>query len=350
MELQNLTPYPALLHRGIVDDERLFGSVFLRITYELGADPGPDAELQPAEEQVWPVSAEPWDSEHGPMEGDQVFYRDGVDILLFGSARAPGGRPVEWMDVSVGVGDTFRGGVRVFGERQWMRNGPGLVPSQPRPFRELPLALEHAFGGADEWDELPIPFPDNPRGTGFYLDEERAEGRPLPRIEDPANPLTAWNDRPEPVGVGAVPAGFGPRVRRGVRMHPRTGALVELRPSLYNQAFPGMVAPEANPGDRVVVDGMREDGPLDFRLPRAGVKVGLRFGAEEIERVPYVDQVGIEPDSGRIWVGWRFPFRYRLVPLQLRECFLLPVGDALPPPSDEAFPAAGAEAESVEES
>ena len=35
-----------------------------------------------------------------------------------------------------------------------------------------------------------------------------------------------------------------------------------------------------------------------------------------------VDQIGIEPDENRVFLAWRYPFRYKLIPLQKRACIL----------------------------
>jgi hypothetical protein len=316
MDLTNRTRFPAALYRGCIDEDRLFGSLAVRVTYDLAG-----GRLVPSEEQSWKVSAGPWEGPHGPMAGDNLFRRGGVDLFVFGSARPPGG-PAPRADVTVEVGEHFRHTVAVFGDRVWEKRQGRLVPSEPRPFEAIPLTLANAYGGQDEWDELPVPFPMNPNGKGFALEESSAAGKPLPNVEDPDRLVRNWNDHPEPVGVGAPPDGFGPRVLRGVTFDEDTGRLKELKPRFYNAAFPGMVAPRAAAGDRVCVTGVTGNGPLEFALPPAGLKVRLRFGDEWVEREPAVDQVGVEADARRVFVSYRYPFRYRLVPLQWRACEL----------------------------
>ncbi len=317
MKLENRTRAPALLYRGGVSEDRLFGSVFARVTYRLEG-----RELAVADEQSWEVSTGPWDGEYGPMDSDEVFYRGGVDLFVFGSARAPLGKPVPWLEVTVQVGQEFRHRIWVFGERQWVRQGDKLVPTEPVPFRQIPLTQECAFGGKDEWDKLPVPFPDNPDGKGFYLEEATAEGKPLPNLEDPDNRITRWDDRPEPVGTGATTISFGPRARRGAEFDEETGALKTIKPCFFNSAFPGLVVPAVSAGDEVIVTNVVESGPFHFFVPESPLRVWLRFGEERIERELAVDQIGIEPDAGRVFVAWRHPFRYRLIPLQERECVL----------------------------
>lgn len=318
MKLDNRTPFPAHLFRGVIEDRRMFGSVAARVTYDIVGD-----RLRTAPDQPWLVSPGPWDSEYGPMASDELFYRGGVDVFVFGCARAHLGRAAPRVDIDVRVGPTFRRRLAVFGQRTWMRRGGALVPGPPAPFRAIPLTLANAYGGKGQWDGLTVPFADNPDGRGFYLDEDTAEGGPLPSIEDPANLVRRWDDRPEPVGVCALTMGFGPRLRRAVRFDDATGVLAELRPTFYNAAFPDMIAPKVRPGDRVSITGVREDGPVVFHLPTSSLRVRLAFGQEAGVREPAIDQIGVEVDRMRVFISYRYPFRYQLNPLEKRSCELV---------------------------
>ncbi|MCY1059377.1 DUF2169 domain-containing protein [Nannocystis sp. SCPEA4] len=317
MKLQNSTPYPAHLFRGCIDEQRVLAGVIVRITHDIV-----DGRLRPAADQPWPVSAGPYQSPLGPMPSDQRFVRDGVDVLLFGAARSEGGRAVPRIDVGVQVGRTWRSELVAWGERVWRTGVTGLVPSAPEPVSAVPLTLAHAYGGADEWDGLEVAYPDNPEGRGFYLERSRAHGRLLPNLEDPAAPIRAWDDRPEPVGTGTCPQHFGPRVRRGLDIDATTGAVRQIKPAFFNDAFPKMIAPRALPGDRVEVRGVREDGPLVFSLPPIALRVRVQIGDDGGERTPVLDQIGVDADARRVFLTYRYPFRYVVTPHQRRSCTL----------------------------
>ncbi|MDC0672350.1 DUF2169 family type VI secretion system accessory protein [Nannocystis radixulma] len=317
MKLHNLTPYPAHLFRGCIDEERVLAGVIVRIAHDIV-----DGRLRPAADQPWPVSAGPYQGPLGPMPGDQRFVRDGVDVLLFGAARSDRGRPAPRIDVAVQVGRTWRSELVAWGERVWRTGITGLVPSAPEPVSAVPLTLAHAYGGADEWDGLEVAYPDNPEGRGFYLERSRAHGRLLPNLEDPAAPIRAWDDRPEPVGTGACPQHFGPRVRRGLDIDATTGAVRQIKPAFFNDAFPKMIAPRALPGDQVVIHGVREDGPLVFSLPPIALRVGVQIGDDGGERTPVLDQIGVDADARRVFLTYRYPFRYVVTPHQRRSCTL----------------------------
>jgi hypothetical protein len=319
MKLDNTTRYQALLVRSGLDSDTMLGALVARITYEIVGQA-----LRIADDQsLWKVSLGPWDGPHGQMPGDELFYREGVDVMVFGSARAPRGESVTRLDVEIRVGARWRGRVAVFGDRVWQRRDVQLVAGPPRPFRAMPLDLAHAFGGADTWDEAAITYPDNPDGRGFYLSAERAEGQPLPNLEDPAAPIVRWDDRPEPVGTGVTPLQFGPRLRLGIEVDEEKQAIRKLHPIVFNAAFPQMIAPSAAPGERVVISGVDEGGPLVFTLPATPVRVQLRFGDEHHVRTPAIEQIGVEVDARRVFITYRFPFRYDLVRMQLRGCRLV---------------------------
>lgn len=320
MDLDNKTRYPAILFRGAVDEKRLFGSLTARITYDLKGNV-----LTPAEKQSWPISPGPYKGPYGPMEGDELFYRGGVDIFVFGSARAPGGKPVASMDVRVEAGAGFSTAVRVFGNRHWEKSGwKKLAMTPPQPFESIALTIQNAYGGKDEWDELPIPFPGNPEGKGYITTAENVPGKPLPNIENPEQLIGTWQDQPEPVGVCPCPAGISPRVIGRVVFDEKTGDLKEIKPTYFNHAFPRMIAPAVKSGEKVQVNGVLAEGPLQFVLPKNPLIARVKIGKDSREEPLPLDQIGIDADKRQVFLTYRYPFRYFLRPLEVRSCELLP--------------------------
>lgn len=321
MQLQNHTPFPALLSRFCASSDVMGSSLVVRVTYDVRA-----SRLTPSAEQSWKVSPTPWRCEYGPMEADDAFYKGGTDLFLFGRARTPEARPATSMNLVVRVG-TFQREVMVFGDRKWVARGAGqpLVPSRPQPFVEMPLGLERSYGGAASWDGLVVPFPDNVEGKGFFLEVEQAVGQPLPNLEDPRALIHRWNDQPPPVGLIACPLAHSGRIRAGTEFD-REGVLVRLDPRYFNAAFPEMIASEVQPGAEVTVDGVSHEGSLRFVLPEVPVSFRLTLDGTVIERRPTIDQIGIEAEHARVFVTYRYPFRYVLFARQQREAALLPVG------------------------
>lgn len=316
VQLDNETPVSAMLWRTALDDERIAAALLARITYRIV-----DGRLFMDNEQPWIVSQETWESPVGPLAPDDCFRRGGVDLLVLGSARAPWGQPSPKVEVRVGLGE-FVTGVDVYGERVWSRSlGAGLRPSAPVPFVERPLSLELAFGGTRLWDQLEVPFPANPGGKGWYFDEAAALEQPLPNIEDPHNPIQRVADQPEPVGAGFCPLGFGPSLRRCVEFTPE-GWIKKLDARLFNQAFPDFIAPQPAEGARFVATGVHPEGPVAFRVPTLPLLADIQIGDARVERLLPIDQIGVEPDLGRVFITYRYPFRYPVVRMQPRACVL----------------------------
>lgn len=320
MKFFNETRFPAELLRSVLDDERLTASVVMRVTYQLQG-----TRLQPAPEQLYIVSSAPWESPHGTFEQDQVFKRGGVDVLVWGNAYAPGGRPAPAMTVSVRVGESFRRDALVVGPRTWERSAGVLTPRSPRPIAGLPLTLAYAYGGKCPWDGLLVPWPHNPEGMGFYVEEAQAEGQPLPMLEDPAAPIRRWDDRPPPVGFGVCSLQSGPRLESAVVLGD-DGRVKEITPRMFNWAHPAMVAAAVPPGSRVTLLGMTPGGRLDFDLPARLPTATLRLGDACHERPLEIDQLGIDVEKLEVFVSYRFPFRYRFVPEQQRSVTLTEAG------------------------
>lgn len=315
MKLVNHTSFPAGIFRTVIDDDRIAASVLARITFDVNG-----GVLTPSGDQSWIVSGPPWDSPYGPMDSDEVFHKGGVDLFLFGHARAPFGRKVPQMDVTISIKEWSRS-IRVFGDRVWQRSGGQLRPSAPIPFLEIPLTLAHAFGGKDEWDGLISAYPDNEQGKGYYLEEDHAEGHPLPNIEEPTALIKAWGDHTEPVGLGACPITSSLRLRNGLELD-ELGRITELRPTLFNAAFPSMILNSVQPGDSVRINGVLSQGTMTFQIPDATPHVRLTFDDEIIERPMAIDQIGIEADRDRVFIAYRYPFRYIIHALQRRRCEL----------------------------
>ena len=159
------------------------------------------------------------------FEADFVPYKLATDVVLNGTAFAPGGRPAREFITSLEVSRAKKS-VRVVGDRLCRyRSGGDPVFGDPQPFTEMPLRYERAYGGVDvESDHrAQFPYPRNPLGKGFAIDNVKGaiEGLELPNLEDPADPLTParvvcghiqnWPKQPMPTGFGWYSKFWHPR-------------------------------------------------------------------------------------------------------------------------------------------
>jgi uncharacterized protein YjbI with pentapeptide repeats len=112
------------------------------------------------------------------------------EFLVAGAAFPREGQPAIACAPRVSIGAMDKT-LRVVGDRVW-RSG---VASDPKPFTEMPITWQNAFGGPDR--------PENPLGKGAAkIQTAEGEVQPLPNIEDVKYPVKSPRDRPPPAGFG----------------------------------------------------------------------------------------------------------------------------------------------------
>jgi hypothetical protein len=322
MDITDQAGFPHRIYRGLIDDQRLFSALVVKTAWTVA-----DGRITLDAVQEWPVLDAPKATPAGLVPSDQCFYKAGADVMVIGKAGSA--KPVERMTVSVAIGNDFRASVLAIGRRTWRKRLlRGLEISPAEPFTSMPLTLHEAFGGKVLWDDLPIPFPDNPDGMGYYIDAAGAEGKPLPLIEDPQHLITKWDDRPEPVGLGLRPLAFGPHVRRAVTVDAR-GEITKLDPLFFNHAFPACVARDLVAGQTVTVTGILPGVEWSFALPACPLRAEVMLGSATHDLGLRYDQIWLEPATGKVLIAWRAPFRYHLRPLERRRVTLERIADGL---------------------
>jgi hypothetical protein len=270
-----------------------------------------------ADEQL-PVTVE--QQFHGDPEqssiktpSDVSLMKPGTDVLLMGQAHAPGGRPTTWMDVGLAVGPV-RKMVRVFGDRIWQSNGAIYSISQPAPFETMPLIWERAFGGIDRTRQPAQAEARNMAGTGFRASDVEAPIADvrLPNLEDPAEPIGAWTQKPAPACFAPICAHWEPRrsyagtydeawLERRAPYLPK-----DFDPRFLQLAPPGLVVPGyLKGGEPAELRGVTRSGLLRFRLPSVKLKVTYHLDGSALERPVNLDTVVIEPEQLRLTLVWR---------------------------------------------
>jgi hypothetical protein len=316
--LANLTPFAARDFPSILPDGREALVIVVGGRFDLpGKGTSRPNQLTVAEEQPPLVAGDVYWGEPGQSsiryEVQNAFARPSTDIYLNGHARPPGGKPVAEMVVRLTVG-SCRKEIAVIGDRVWKRGVLGMTASAPQPFESMPLVYERAFGGYLEettlrkgaWEAR------NPVGRGLYRDAAEAQEQPLPNLEDPANRIRSWSDRPQPMGTGPVARAWQPRVRFGGTYDqkwvderaPFWPLDMDLR--FFQAASAGLISPTPLVGgESVVLEGVSAKGPIHFELPRRRFQVKSQF-QQQVERKPMkLDGVLIEPDAGAVTLFWR---------------------------------------------
>jgi len=315
MELINNTPYPVLMFKTGLGDDKFAMSVAVRITYDI--EENGNAVI--SQNQEWKLSREPWQSEYGPIESDDVFRRGGVDILVFGSAKSPNRDiPVHSMDVVVNYNNRIINKIIVFGDRVWKKSLLGMEISTPKPFTEMPVTLANAYGGQADWDGIKIPFGNNPEGKGYHYAKEDYVGKALPNVEDPNRLIRKYTDQPDPVGVACLPQLCEMHMRNNVLFN-KEGQMEKLDPKFFNTAFPSMIVDTIKDGDSIVVTGMSVK-PFLVKVPAQKIYMKTSLGQKEMMKEMYIEQIGLIIDKKQVFITYRCPINYTLIPLEIRKC------------------------------
>lgn len=254
---------------------------YLVVSVMTGFHLGPQvAERLVTEQRLWTLLREHVGVDLGIDEG---LPKIRGEVLVHGSAFAPGGAPCSVCQVRVALGSIDKR-LAVFGDRRWRVVGM----TDPSPFARMPVDWQHAFGG-----------------EGF---EPNPVGKDLPNVEDPKHLIVSGDDRPPPAGFSSIPANFEPRRRKqGTYDREWLKRRSPSRPLDFDPAFHNL-APEDQQlprgffrGDEEVrIENMHPETPvLEGRLPAIAVRVLSRRRGSEIwdDRAADLDTLYLVPSA-----------------------------------------------------
>lgn len=241
--------------------------------------------------------------------GDDVAFDTGMpksrgEWLVNGKAYAPGGEARQ-CSVRVRVGASEKS-LFVFGDRQWAYG----VPTQPAPFREMPLTWARAFGGAG--------FASNPLGKGFApVELPTGAVHALPNLERPEDLIERPGDRPRPAGLGAIDFAWPQRMGKAGTHDARwleeryPGFAADMDWTIFNAAAEDQWLPGFFRGDETIqMMNLHPTKPvLEGRLPGFVAKafLTLRTPAGDLFRevATRIDTVHLLPNVERMVVIFR---------------------------------------------
>lgn len=317
MELINATRMLAGYTMGIEPSGRELLVVVVKGTFVL---PKSGEVVRLHEEQLPLVMADTFTGEPGfsaPMhEVDFAPRKHACDVLLVGSAYAPAGRPVERMRVGLQVGSIDKS-CDVLGDRVWSAGATGIRATHPRPFVQMPISYNVAFGGVDQDDEDPKEhgaYMRNPVGRGYrkHLKNEWVDGKPLPNTEEPGQAVTWPTNEYRPMAFGPVGRGWEPRLCLAGTYDQQW--LDDVFPFLpkdfderYFQAAPDdQQVPLPKTPMQVTLINFTPDGMRQFALPHFEAPVHMFPKRREREdHFGTLDTIVFEPDQERFTMTWR---------------------------------------------
>ena len=128
----------------------------------------------------------------GDTPVDIAVPKIGGEYLLTGNAMAPGGKPIDALQVKAKLGSLEKT-INVFGRRIWIKN----KPSKPESFTQISLDWSNAYGGAA--------FLENSQGIGHEAKQTTAGLlHLLPHLEHPKYPSSRSGSKVPPISFDAL--------------------------------------------------------------------------------------------------------------------------------------------------
>lgn len=303
MDLLSRSPLPVASVLWQPRADRWMFTVVCRATFLLR--PG-ISRLAPEQEPPRAADAYWGDDEHQSLQGasELVPFKRFSEVLVTGSAHAPGGAPVTSLRVRLAVGPVHKL-IEVFGDRFFTPAGP---LSEPAPFTRMPLAWERAAGG-----------PGTPNPVGVRMGGAAgpdAWGRfPVPNLQPPGRVLGSRRDVLDPVGLGALAPHWPSRVARlpptavgwDARRWSERPLPAGFDPWFFNVAPEDQQLPELRGDERLLLEHLHPDHPrlettLERLAPRATV-AWTAHGPTDVELRG--DTLILDTDRGRATFTWR---------------------------------------------
>lgn len=268
-----------------------------------------DGSTQPVEEQLEPLLLPEYAGEYGASslryDADLIGAKPTTDVVLNGTAYAPGARASTEFPIALSVGP-IRKVLRVRGNRSRESGLLGRTISAPEPVTTVPILYEKAYGGYDKSDPDPRRHridARNPVGCGIA----GSVGEPLPNFEYPDGSLV----KAGPAGFGAIDAHWSPRRElagtydeawRKNRL-PRLPEDWDPRSRLCAPADQRAPA-HLKGGEIVELVNLTPNGRLRFLLPRVELSFATWFGGRSVGHSGHLDTVVIDADQSRVIMVW----------------------------------------------
>ena len=252
-------------------------------------------------------------------ESDFVPWKPRADTLCVGNAYPGDAKRATHCVVAFGVGRWLKQ-ILVTGNRTWKTGIArfGNTPTDPEPFSVMPVSFEHAYGGPDPGDDSGVGgFAPNLIGKGHTSSSATLAGLALPNLEDPANRIRGWKDRPAPRSFGPVGRTWQPRcgglgtydtrwLERDAPAPPR-----DFDEGYYNCAPEDQQIDGHLRGDEKVrvVNMHPVHADMTFRLPKLRVRCladRARDGARRLEEVATnLDTLWVDMEALQVVLVWR---------------------------------------------
>jgi hypothetical protein len=277
---------------------------------------GQEAALLP--EQVPLIQDDQFSGEPGlsaPLyETDYAHRKPACDVLLVGSAYAPGGRPAVRTPVALKVGSIVKH-FMVVGPRVWNKGLVTISSTDPKPFETMPITYDCAFGGTDrtlaDQGQSDVYLP-NPVGRGYWRNTDRIDGQPLPSTEAVDQPVRKPDGQYVPQAFSPIGRNWPPRAKFvGTYDQDWLENTAPFWPDDFDERYfqaapPDQTMPYPEGGEEVALLNLTPDGHRAFRLPSRRMPMTfIPYKGRDVNRDASLDTIVLEPDRERFTLTWR---------------------------------------------
>lgn len=313
MELINATKMVAGYTMGMDPDGREYLVVVVKGTFDI---PETGEEPKLSAEQLSLIEADTFTGEPGfsaPIyESDYCLTKPKCDVIVNGSAYAPGGKPATKIKVGFLVGSLSKI-IEVVGDRNWSRSG-GL-PDYPQPFTVMPITYDRAFGGTDESNSDKAKAYDlNPVGVGYrpMMGRDELSLHPVPNTQEPGKNITSSRGKYKPMSFGPIGRSWPPRLGYAGTYDDQwlENEFPFLPADFDNRYF--QFAPEdqqipyPNGGEKIILMNLNAKGHTEFRLPSNHMPIQIYLKNCEVHNLQAViDTIVFSPNEGVFNIVWR---------------------------------------------
>jgi hypothetical protein len=276
-------------------------TVVCKATFQLRPIESPLAPAQDAlndDDNYW--NDDPSRSVYSP--GDLAPLKQRADIVLVGSAFAPGNQPVRSLVARLVVGEVDKS-IEVWCERVFTQGGQ--LHEGPR-FQKMAMRYERAAGG---------PETENPVGMRQDASPDVYGAVPIPNLTPPGLMISQRSDHVAPIGFGPIAPSW-PRRRERLGRHAGSWpghdwaehpVPEEIDRSFFNVAPRDQQVDAIRADERIVLENLHaEHARLVTALPGIRPRAGIeRRGAPTTELPMTADTLWIDTNRGVCTVTWR---------------------------------------------
>ncbi|MEM7056546.1 MAG: DUF2169 domain-containing protein [Pseudomonadota bacterium] len=318
MQLENTTPFAADLNFAFEKTGRELVIIAIKATFDFAAQ---GTVALPSEDQRPLLYSDEFgqdpEKDATRFENDFAPFKHHCDVLCDGSAIAPNGRPVTALHVGLRLGQWSKA-FGIIGHRIWLRSAMGHRVSDPRPFTEMAINYETAWGGTDPDPDTPghaATFEKNPSGLGFYPHRRDLEGAPLPVTHELGTDVASKSGDYRPMALGPIGRHWLPRRKFAGTydqdwLDRRMPFLPDDFDSRYFQAAPpDQQIPYLMGGEPIELYNLTTEGRLGFFLPQELLTVTFhRKSGPVTQKVPPIDTVQVLAAERQLTLTWRTRF------------------------------------------